>query len=106
MNILQQHVALHTWTLETTALADALRIARAAGYHGVELRHADFMRCRLERGDLDRIVGVGLNRVRVGEAAVRDGARGFELLRFSAFAKISSAVGGRLKGPPRRAKSS
>lgn len=46
MNILQQHVALHTWTLETTALADALRIARAAGYHGVELRHADFMRCR------------------------------------------------------------
>lgn len=46
MNILQQHVALHTWTVDTTALADALRIAREAGYHGVELRHADFMRCR------------------------------------------------------------
>ncbi len=45
MNILHQQLALHTWTLDTTPLADALRIAREAGYHGVELRHADFMRC-------------------------------------------------------------
>lgn len=46
MNILHNHIALHTWTLDTTPLADALRIAREAGYNGVELRHIDFMRCR------------------------------------------------------------
>ena len=44
MNILHHHIALHTWTLDTTSLADALRIAREAGYNGVELRHIDFMR--------------------------------------------------------------
>ena len=46
MNILHNHIAIHTWTLDTTPLADALRIAREAGYNGVELRHVDFMRCR------------------------------------------------------------
>lgn len=46
MNILHDHIALHTWTLDTTPLADALRIAREAGYNGVELRHVDFMRGR------------------------------------------------------------
>ena len=46
MNILHHHIALHTWTLDTTPLADALRIAHEAGYNGVELRHVDFMRCR------------------------------------------------------------
>lgn len=46
MNILHQRIALHTWTLDTTPLADALRIAREAGYNGVELRHIDFMRAR------------------------------------------------------------
>ncbi len=44
MNMLHHHIALHTWTLDTTPLADALRIAREAGYNGVELRHIDFMR--------------------------------------------------------------
>ena len=46
MNILQNHIAIHTWTLDTTPLADALRIAREAGYNAVELRHVDFMRGR------------------------------------------------------------
>ncbi len=46
MNILHENIALHTWTLDSTPLADVLRIARAAGYNGVELRHLDFMRCR------------------------------------------------------------
>lgn len=46
MNILHNRIALHTWTLDTTPLADALRIAREAGYNGVELRHVDFMRAR------------------------------------------------------------
>ena len=46
MNTLHNRIALHTWTLDTTPLADVLRIAREAGYNGVELRHIDFMRGR------------------------------------------------------------
>src|SRR5258708_38239028 len=37
-------LALHTWTLDTTPLADVLRIARHAGWDGVELRRIDFER--------------------------------------------------------------
>jgi len=37
-------LALHTWTLDVTPLADALRIARATGWDGVELRRLDFRR--------------------------------------------------------------
>jgi len=37
-------LALHTWTLDTTPLADALRATRAAGWDGVELRRVDFAR--------------------------------------------------------------
>lgn len=44
MSILHNRIALHTWTLDTTPLADALRIAREVGYNGVELRHIDFLR--------------------------------------------------------------
>jgi 2-keto-myo-inositol isomerase len=46
LNILHNRIAIHTWTLDTTPLPDVLRIARDVGYNGVELRHADFMRCR------------------------------------------------------------
>jgi len=46
LNLLHNHIALHTWTLDTTPLADALRIARETGYNAVELRHVDFMRSR------------------------------------------------------------
>jgi 2-keto-myo-inositol isomerase len=46
VNILHHRIALHTWTLDTTPLADALRIAREAGYNGVELRLVDFQRAR------------------------------------------------------------
>ena len=46
MNILHNRIALHTWTVDTTPLADALRVAREAGYNAVELRHIDFMRGR------------------------------------------------------------
>jgi len=42
-------LALHTWTLETTALEDALRIARETGWGAIELRRLDFMRAA-ERG--------------------------------------------------------
>src|SRR6266540_2792920 len=42
-------LALHTWTLDTTPLADLLRIARETGWGGVELRRIDFVRAG-ERG--------------------------------------------------------
>lgn len=41
---LQKRLALHTWTLDTTPLADALRIARETGWNAVELRRVDFTR--------------------------------------------------------------
>jgi sugar phosphate isomerase/epimerase len=44
MNTLQDRIALHTWTIDTTPLAEALRVARDAGYNAVELRHVDFKR--------------------------------------------------------------
>ncbi len=37
-------LALHTWTLDATPLAEALAIARATGWDGVELRRIDFRR--------------------------------------------------------------
>lgn len=42
---MQNRVGLHSWTLDTTPLADVLRIARETGYDAVELRHIDFERC-------------------------------------------------------------
>lgn len=41
-------IALHSWTLDTTPLADLLRVAKDAGYAGVELRYLDFERLRDE----------------------------------------------------------
>jgi sugar phosphate isomerase/epimerase len=37
-------LALHTGTLDTTPLAEALRVAKATGWDAVELRRADFQR--------------------------------------------------------------
>ncbi len=42
---MQNRVGLHSWTLDTTPLADLLRIARETGYDAVELRYIDFKRC-------------------------------------------------------------
>lgn len=47
--------ALHTWTLDTTPLADVLRIARATGWDAIELRRLDFKRAA-ERGQSARDV--------------------------------------------------
>jgi 2-keto-myo-inositol isomerase len=44
-----RRLALHTWTLDVTPLADVLRIARATGWDAVELRRIDFTRAA-ERG--------------------------------------------------------
>ena len=37
-------LALHTWTLDATPLADVLRVAKATGWDGIELRRLDFKR--------------------------------------------------------------
>jgi len=46
---MQNRLALHTWTLDTTPLAEALRAAKSAGWDAVELRRIDFTRC-FEKG--------------------------------------------------------
>ncbi len=45
MSIFDNRISLHTWTLDTTPLPDALRVAKDAGYAGVETRYVDFKRC-------------------------------------------------------------
>jgi len=42
---MQDRLALHTWTLDTTPLAQLLPAVKKAGWNGIELRHADFKRC-------------------------------------------------------------
>jgi 2-keto-myo-inositol isomerase len=42
---LSDRLALHHWTLETTPLADFLRIARETGWNAVELRRSSFTQC-------------------------------------------------------------
>ena len=42
-------LALHTWTVDTTPLDQALTAAKAGGFDAVELRRTDFKRC-YERG--------------------------------------------------------
>jgi 2-keto-myo-inositol isomerase len=37
-------LALHTWTVDTTPLAEALAAAKAGGFDAAELRHVDFQR--------------------------------------------------------------
>jgi sugar phosphate isomerase/epimerase len=41
---MQNRLALHTWTLDTTPLAGALQAAKAAGWNAIELRRVDFTR--------------------------------------------------------------
>ncbi len=45
MSNLQNRLLMHTWTLDTTPLAAALRAIKNAGWNGVELRRVDFTRC-------------------------------------------------------------
>jgi 2-keto-myo-inositol isomerase len=85
MNILHRRIALHTWTLDTTPLAETLRIAREAGYGGVELRHADFVRCRQAGMDEQAMVRLVQDAgLRVTEVGAENGvlyASGDELKR-------------------------
>lgn len=49
MGRLTDRLALHTWSLDTTPLPDALRAAHDGGWNAVELRRIDFTRC-FEKG--------------------------------------------------------
>lgn len=49
MTRFEQRLSLHTWSLDTTPLAEVLTVAAATGWNGVELRRIDFTRCH-ERG--------------------------------------------------------
>jgi sugar phosphate isomerase/epimerase len=42
-------LALHTWSLDTTPLAEAIAAAKAGGFDAIELRRIDFVRCH-QRG--------------------------------------------------------
>ena len=42
---MRDRLALHTWTLDTTPLAETLRAAKHGGWNAVELRRIDFTRC-------------------------------------------------------------
>jgi 2-keto-myo-inositol isomerase len=63
-------LALHTWTLDTTPLADVLRIAALTGWNAIELRRIDFNRA-VEAGQrpedvLDLVRATGLPVAAVG----------------------------------------
>ena len=49
-------LALHTWTLDTTPLTDALRIARTTGWDAVELRRLDFARAHEAGRTADQVL--------------------------------------------------
>jgi len=51
-------LALHTWTLDTTPLAEALRTARETGWDAVELRRIDFVRAAEQGMDADAVIDV------------------------------------------------
>jgi sugar phosphate isomerase/epimerase len=51
-------LALHTWTLDTTPLAEVLRLAKRVGWDGVELRHADFARAADEGQSADDVLAL------------------------------------------------
>lgn len=58
MNTLQSRLALHTWTLDTTPLAGALRAISNAGWNAVELRRVDFARCFEAGMANDQVLGL------------------------------------------------
>jgi sugar phosphate isomerase/epimerase len=78
-------LAMHTWTLDTTPLAEALRIVRETGWDGIELRRIDFLRAA-EGGEsaervLERVRGSGLTVACVGVELGWMWARGDERRR-------------------------
>lgn len=52
----QQRLAMHTWSLDTTPLSDALGAIKAAGWNAVELRWIDFTRLREQGSSNDDVL--------------------------------------------------
>ena len=98
---LQTRLALHTWTLDTTPLADALRIARETGWNGVELRRVDFMRAFEAGITNDEVIALirasGIKVITLGTEAGWIFARGEERRRllsvFEATCENAAALG-------------
>lgn len=51
-------LALHTWTLDTTPLSEALLATRAAGWEAVELRRLDFTRAVEAGGSAEDVIAL------------------------------------------------
>ncbi len=51
-------LALHTWTVDTTPLAEALAAAREGGFDAVELRRIDFKRCFDQGMSNEKVLGI------------------------------------------------
>ena len=100
MTSLQDRIGLHTWTLDTTPLAEVLRIARDAGYAAVELRYADYeraLKAGMSRDDYVKMVSS--SGIKVGCVGVENNliyASGEELERllksFELSCQIANAV--------------
>lgn len=86
-------LALHSWTLDTTPMAEVLAIARETGWDGVELRQVDFDRAAA-RGEpvadtLGAIGGAGLPVVTLGTRSGFLFARGDERRELLAALEVS-----------------
>src|SRR5262249_20220659 len=74
LNTGQPPLALHTWTLESTPLADVLRIAHATGWDAVELRRRDLERALAAGQSLEQVRDlVRTSGVRVASMGVEPG---------------------------------
>ena len=101
MTSLQDRIGIHTWTLDTTPLADVLRIAKDAGYAAVELRYADYQRAVADGKTRDEYVNmIKSSGIPVGCVGVENNliyASGAELERllesFELSCQIANAVG-------------
>src|SRR5579885_1673427 len=101
-------LALHTWTLDSTPLADVLRIARATGWDAVELRRKDFERASAAGASPEQVVDlVRASGLPVAAVGVEPGwlfATGAEQRRlFAVFAdscRLAAALGSDLVMSP------
>jgi 2-keto-myo-inositol isomerase len=97
MNAMEQRLALHTWTLDSTPLPDVLRIATATGWDAVELRRKDFEQACAAGWSTEQVLDlVRASGVRVAAVGVESGwlfATGTEQQRlFRVFAESCRAA--------------
>jgi 2-keto-myo-inositol isomerase len=58
MSKLGTRLALHTWSLHTTPLAETLSAAREGGWNAMELRRVDFTRCFQAGGTNEQVIAL------------------------------------------------